>query len=481
MPMPIKAVFFDMGGTIDTFRYTRDYRIANAHFFRECLQREDVSLNLTDEQIADLITGRISDYHCWNRASHIELPSSEIWSKYIFHDLEANPAVFEKIGEELSLLYEIKYYLREPRPEVPAVLQAIKEMGLRIGCVSNTPSIGQVPHNLTEYGIREYFDPIVLSSEYGRRKPDPSIFYYAARQANLPTGACAFVGDKINRDILGARRAGYRLAVQIRHIYDDGDPDTGAIPDAVINSMDELLPILEQAMREDKIKTHKHNGHRIKAIFFDAGDILYFRPQKNQNLNRFLEGKVTSKPPDFEVEAKRIRDLAFSGKLARHEYYRELLHLYGLTDPELVKEGMEAISLDDDTVAIPEGVPETVNTLKERGFILGIITDTAMPFARKLNWFDQHGFGRVWDVVISSKELGVRKPDPSMYKEAISQTGIRVHEAVFVGHKTSELEGARAIGLKTIAFNYDADARADVYLDKFEDLLCIPLLSDLQD
>ena len=137
---------------------------------------------------------------------------------------------------------------------------------------------------------------------------------------------------------------------------------------------------------------------------------------------------------------------------------------------------MRAVSLDDNTVAIVEGVPETVNALKDKGFLLGIITDTAMPFTRKLNWFDEHGFGRVWDVVISSKELGVRKPDPSMYEEAIHQTGVRPDEAVFVGHKTHELDGAHAVGLKTVAFNYDADARADVYIEKFSDLLDISLL-----
>ena len=53
--------------------------------------------------------------------------------------------------------------------------------------------------NLKEYGIRQYFDPIVLSSEYGRRKPDPAIFHYAARLANVPTSECLYVGDRIAR------------------------------------------------------------------------------------------------------------------------------------------------------------------------------------------------------------------------------------------------------------------------------------------
>jgi HAD superfamily hydrolase (TIGR01549 family) len=71
------------------------------------------------------------------------------------------------------------------RPEMPNVLQTIKEMGLKIGLISNVTSRGQVPTNLKEYAIIDYFHPIVLSSEYGFRKPGPAIFHYAARLAEV--------------------------------------------------------------------------------------------------------------------------------------------------------------------------------------------------------------------------------------------------------------------------------------------------------
>ena len=71
----------------------------------------------------------------------------------------------------------------------------------------------------------------------------------------------------------------------------------------------------------------------------------------------------------------------------------------------------------------------------------------------------------------------MRKPAPSMYEEALAQAGLKPAEAVFVGHKTIELVGAREVGLKTIAFNYEADAPADVYIDKFNELISVPLLN----
>lgn len=476
--MKLQTMFFDVGGTLETYSCTRELRIANTGIINNLLKEHGMALSITNEELYEIISSGINAYRKWSIVSMIELNTEAIWSRYVFKDFPVDQAALAGISEQLSYLYEMNYYIREMRPEVPAVLAEIKKMGLRIGCISNTQSTTQVPLALRRYGISEFFGPVVLSSVYGRRKPDPSIFYQAARLANSPTGACAYIGDKINRDVLGAKKAGFQLALQVRHDFDDGEVDGGATPDAVITSLTELVPLLESVLKESGKPQHSRTSHRVKALFFDAGDILYYRPERDRYLSEFLAGRKVKKSPDFDTERKRIKDLAFSGQMRRHDYYRELIRLYGITDPQDIDEGMRAISRDDDTVAIFEGVPETINALKERGYLLGIITDTAMPFTRKLNWFDSHGFGRVWDVVISSKEMGVRKPAPSMYEEALNQTGVSPTEAVFVGHKTHELDGAHAVGMKTVAFNYDLDARADVYIKKFSDLLSLSLLEN---
>lgn len=474
--MVLQTMLFDVGGTLETFSCTRELRIANTGILSDLLKEHGIDLPVTNEELYVIISSGIGAYRKWSIESMIELKTEEIWSRYVFKDFPVDQVVLAGISEQLSYLYEMNYYTRGMRPEVPAVLAEIKKMGLRIGCISNTQSITQVPRTLQRYGISQYFDPVVLSSVYGRRKPDPSIFYQAARLANSPTGVCGYIGDKINRDVLGAKKAGFQLAVQVRHDFDDGEIDGGATPDAVISSLTELVPLLETVLKEDRSPTPQQTRRRVKAIFFDAGDILYYRPERDKFLNEFLAGQKVTKVPGFDEERKRIKDLAFSGQMRRHDYYRELIRLYGITDSQDVEEGMRAISRDDNTVAIFDGVPETINALKEKGYLLGIITDTAMPFTRKLDWFEDHGFGRVWDVVISSKEMGVRKPAPSMYEEALNQTGVSPAEAVFVGHKTHELDGARAVGMKTIAFNYDQDANADIFIEHFRDLLSVSLL-----
>jgi HAD superfamily hydrolase (TIGR01509 family)/HAD superfamily hydrolase (TIGR01549 family) len=474
--MSLQAIYFDMGGTIDTFRFTRQHRIENIQVIKDCLLRSGITLAINDEQLANMITAGAVAYTKWNMESNIELPPADIWADYFLKTLGIKREALQPIGEELAFLYETRLFIREMRPEIPRVLQQIKELGLTIGCISNTQSINQVPYNLESYGIIHYFDHIVLSSVYGRRKPDPAIFYYASRLANTPTSACAYVGDKINRDILGSKRAGYRLSIQIKHPYDNGEPDEGATPDAVIHSMHELLLILAQAMSDKTSFSVNRLPSCIKALFFDAGDILYFRPNKDAHLNLFLDGRMLNPVPDLDSEKSRLKQLAFTGQLKRHAYYEQVIRLYGITDPDDIAEGMQAISQDDNSVEIMAGVPETIRELKQRGFLLGIITDTAMPYSKKLNWFDQHGFGDVWDAIISSREMGMRKPAPSMYEMALSQVGVAPEQAVFIGHKQSELEGAKNVGMRTIAFNYEQNACADLYIDNFPDLLEIEIL-----
>ncbi|MBA4385238.1 MAG: hypothetical protein C0410_10925 [Anaerolinea sp.] len=469
--MSLKEIFFDMGGTIQNFWTNRELKVKSIPAFRDTFLRAGINFELNDEALTDLVSSGITSYHKWNRESRIELKPFEVWKKFVLKEYQFPDETLGSIAEDLTYLYETTFYYREMRPEIPEVLAAIKSMGLSMGIISNTQSQRQVPDNLTQYGIIDYFSPIVLTSQYGLRKPDPSIFYYAARLAKVPTGSCMYIGDKINRDILGARRAGFRSAIKILHIFDDGEPDFGATPDAEIENMTQLIPIIEQELEKDKFIIKIESNQKIKAVFFDAGDILYHRPQKQLNFNEYLSKIDHTPDPELDRKLKVIRELAFQGKLDRHDYYRQSVQLHGISDEKSITDGVTALDLDDDTVSIFEGVPETIKALKEKGLILGIITDTALTPAIKLKWFEDNGFGYIWDIIISSKDLGIRKPAPILYEEAITQAGIKPDEAIFVGHKATELEGARNIGLKTIAFNYEKKAIADKYIQSFGDLI----------
>jgi HAD superfamily hydrolase (TIGR01509 family) len=368
------------------------------------------------------------------------------------------------------------------RPEIPVVLDVIQKTGLKIGLISNVNSRGQVPGNLEQYGIRHYFDPIVLSSTYGRRKPDPAIFHYAARLANVPAGSCVYVGDRIARDIIGARKAGYKLAIQIQHDFEHGEDDIGPPPDAVITQMTELVDILRTELNRStkNAPSETRSSPPIRALLFDAGDILYFRPGRGHKLTAFLKELALNVEDIPQAEKKSIVHQAYQGQIDQDQYREAILHMYGVTQPEHIERGKQILDEDDNNLQFFDGVQKTLFVLKEMGYLLGVVTDTAAPVHVKLSWFERGGFGHIWDTIISSAELGIQKPDPQIYQAALQQLGLHSAQAVFVGHNALELEGARAVGMKTVAFNYDKAAKADYYIEHFAGLLDLPFVNQTE-
>ena len=109
-----------------------------------------------------------------------------------------------------------------PYPEVPAVLRALRERGLRLVVASNWDgSLGEV---LREAGIRDLVDGVVTSAEAGAPKPDRRVFAAALRVAGCPPERAVHVGDSPSKDVAGAAAAGM-AAILVRR--------GGARPDEV--------------------------------------------------------------------------------------------------------------------------------------------------------------------------------------------------------------------------------------------------------
>jgi REG-2-like HAD superfamily hydrolase len=91
-------------------------------------------------------------------------------------------------------------------PEVPGVLAALRDRGLRLGVVSNWDP--RLPDLLESLGLAQSFDAIVYSSEVGVEKPDPRIFRSALDRLGVPPEAALHVGDGKVEDAEGAAAAG---------------------------------------------------------------------------------------------------------------------------------------------------------------------------------------------------------------------------------------------------------------------------------
>ncbi len=470
--MRIRAVFFDMGGTLQTYTYDRGLRLSATPGLRKILCGAGVDVPLDDSGLEALVSDGLDQYKRWAIESLVELSPARVWEQFVLCGYPVDRARLAAAADDIAFYVETRFYSRSMRPEIPHVLEAIRNMGLKIGLISNVNSRRQVPANLEEYGIRGYFDPVVLSCEYGRRKPDPAIFHYAARLASVPTSECAYIGDRVARDIEGARRAGFGLAIQIRHDFEHGESDEGAVPDAVVRHLDEVLDLLCASAAQPR-----QAPGSVHAILFDAGDILYYRPNRGQCFESFLQEsgiKAAGLSPEYREQ---LMAQAFEGEIDQAQYHDAILHHYGISELAMLERGRQALKDDENNVQFFEGVQETLCTLKQKGYLLAIVTDTANPIHAKLKWFQRGGFGHVWDSIISSRELGMRKPDLRIYAAALEQLGVTPDQAAFVGHRAEELDGARSAGLHTIAFNYDRDAQADYYIERFPALLTVPILA----
>ena len=221
----------------------------------------------------------------------------------------------------------------------------------------------------------------------------------------------------------------------------------------------------------------------IKGILFDAADVFYKRDETAASLARRLlneRGYLSELAADDEERRQELHHQASGGYISAATYWDEVLKLSGVALPDVRAAIAEQIMVHANKVHALPGARETVKTLKQRGFSLGIVTDTIYPLEWKMNWLNQVGVAEFMDVIACSSELGVHKPDPAIYLNAIRKANLSVKASAFVGHDASEIEGARKVGLKTVAVMYDPHARADYYASTLVELLDVPIFQAAQ-
>jgi HAD superfamily hydrolase (TIGR01509 family) len=216
----------------------------------------------------------------------------------------------------------------------------------------------------------------------------------------------------------------------------------------------------------------------IKGIFFDAADVFYYRPSST---TRYALDLLAQRGYSTEIsEHKKNRQThlhvqATEGRITHEEFWDKVLQMHGV-DVLDVRQILTKQILDyaNRVLAIPGG-RDALAGLQQRGFVLGIVTDTMYPLEWKMNWLTQVGVAQYIDVVACSTVLGAHKPHPAIYLNALQQAHLAPSESAFVGHDAGELEGAHQAGIATVAVNHDTSTKADYYAKSLIDLLNVPI------
>jgi putative hydrolase of the HAD superfamily len=103
----------------------------------------------------------------------------------------------------------LKHYENSWRalPDVAPFLEAMKDQPM--GILSDGAQ-AQQEKKLRRVGIDHYFQFVMTAESIGAAKPDPEMFRAACRRAGVRPDQACYIGDNLQKDALGAARAGLR-------------------------------------------------------------------------------------------------------------------------------------------------------------------------------------------------------------------------------------------------------------------------------
>ncbi|HLZ70711.1 MAG TPA: HAD family phosphatase [Dehalococcoidia bacterium] len=205
---------------------------------------------------------------------------------------------------------------------------------------------------------------------------------------------------------------------------------------------------------------------QYKAVIFDFGGVLTEPP--GNGMRAYCEGAGISwdafrqlfAPPDgawarFETNA-----------LSQDEFIRAF-------EAEAAAAGLKvdgAAFLNDffSGMALRQDMVAVARTLHER-YKLGCITNNVQAVGRARNPL----FDDLFEVVVESSKVGMRKPDPRIYRHCCELLGVPPPQAIFLDDFGVNLKAARELGMGTVKVDESQSA-----IDELERLLGITLPRD---
>lgn len=161
------------------------------------------------------------------------------WTKGLFK-LGIDDAVFgSELGERFVEERKKSPFLYE---DTFAVLDELKGQYKLVLLTNGAPSLQNLKLEITPE-IVPYFDHIIISGDFGKGKPDASIFEYVMEKANVTKDNGIMVGDNLMTDILGSSRVGMRN-VWINRENKPKNPDV--VPTYEVESLTAFLELIKK-------------------------------------------------------------------------------------------------------------------------------------------------------------------------------------------------------------------------------------------
>jgi epoxide hydrolase-like predicted phosphatase len=150
--------------------------------------------------------------------------------------------------------------------------------------------------------------------------------------------------------------------------------------------------------------------------------------------------------PDFESKLPDFRAFCTQsdyGKLSKHAFFQNVSALAGVSSEDMIR-GVEA-----QTVINTKLVDYVRNTIK-LNYKTACLSNGTHEWT--LHVITEHGIGDLFEEIVLSGDLGTVKPNPEIYHATLEKLGVGPEESVFIDDRQSNIEGAEALGIKSILF-----------------------------
>lgn len=238
MKHDIEAIFLDLGNTLRVLLKDAGHQAA--------ARQKIVELVGTDEDpeaFCEKLNARYKDYRKWAFEYLCEAPEAELWTRWLVPEFPAERIA--PLAGELTYQFRQSMGRRVVVENGRAVVEELQQRGYILGIISNLIGSREIPEWIEAEGFASYFKAVVLSSTFGKRKPDPAIYLEATRLAGVDPSCCVYVGDNLKRDVTGTRQAGFGMVVIMispEELAQATLTDENR-PDLIIHEFKELLDI----------------------------------------------------------------------------------------------------------------------------------------------------------------------------------------------------------------------------------------------
>jgi putative hydrolase of the HAD superfamily len=212
--MNIRALLFDVNGTlidIETDEHMEQAYRAIGHFLRY------QGIGLRRWEVHDLYFQVMKEQFAATKEPFPEFDAVAVWREILNRKATAYTRALpaDKLRQMPLFLAEMQRGISRKRiglyPQGLEVLGGLKQR-YPMAIVSDAQSAYGVPE-LKSVGIYEYFNPIVISGDFGYRKPDARLFQTALDRLGVHASEAVFIGNDRYRDVFGAQQVGMKTVL----------------------------------------------------------------------------------------------------------------------------------------------------------------------------------------------------------------------------------------------------------------------------